>query len=251
VGRLRTGVTVAAVLLVTAGTQVIPAVPVPPVTVAAAALPGMPFDIRIQANLERVADAVASSAPERAGVFREILDQGRQMLFFDPEANNGRGAWAELVGTIDEHTEVVGVLVPGSAAFIVDDNFDKYHQRAARFVEESGGTLAMVVWAAGAFPKGWLQGTMTRNEAPLGRSLAVVTHELRTEIRRRLGPHAQVRVVVASHSFGGAVVGTAERYGLDADAVLHVASAGVGDVRDPYDYPDPTRPRYSMPRRAT
>jgi hypothetical protein len=251
VGRLRTGVTVAAVLLVTAGTQVIPAVPVPPVTVAAAALPGMPFDIRIQANLERVADAVASSAPERAGVFREILDQGRQMLFFDPEANNGRGAWADLVGTIDEHTEVVGVLVPGSAAFIVDDNFDKYHQRAARFVEESGGTLAMVVWAAGAFPKGWLQGTMTRNEAPLGRSLAVVTHELRTEIRRRLGPHAQVRVVVASHSFGGAVVGTAERYGLDADAVLHVASAGVGDVRDPYDYPDPTRPRYSMPRRAT
>jgi hypothetical protein len=129
VGRLRTGVTVAAVLLVTAGTQVIPAVPLPPVTVAtvAAALPGVPFDIRIQANLERVADAVASSAPERARVFREILDQGRQMLFFDPEANNGRGAWAELVGTSDEHTEVVGVLVPGSAAFIVDDNLDKHH----------------------------------------------------------------------------------------------------------------------------
>jgi pimeloyl-ACP methyl ester carboxylesterase len=86
----------------------------------------------------------------------------------------------------------------------------------------------MVVWAAGGFPKGWLQGAMTRYEAPLGRSLAVFTHELGTEIRRRLGSHPQVRVVVAGHSLGGAVVGTAERYGLDADAVLHVASAAWG-----------------------
>lgn len=52
--------------------------------------------------------------------------------------------------------------------------------------------------------------------------------------------------MVAGHSFGGAVVGTAERYGLDADAVMHIASAGVGKARDPYDYPKPSRPRYSM-----
>jgi hypothetical protein len=104
----------------------------------------------------------------------------------------------------------------------------------------------MVVWAAGTFPKGWLQGAMTRYRAPLGRALAVFSHELRAEISRRRGPDSGVQVVVAGHSFGGAVVGTAERYGLDADVVLHIASAGVGNARDPYDYPDPTRPRYSI-----
>jgi hypothetical protein len=202
--------------------------------------------VRIEANLERVAAAVAGSEPGRARVFQTILDEGRQLLHFDPDANRGRGSWTELVGTIDERTETVGILVPGSSAFILDDNFEKYHQRASDLVEASDGTLAMLVWAAGSFPKGWLQGAMTRYRDPLGRALAVFSQEVRAEIARRRGPDSGVRMVVAGHSFGGAVVGTAERYGLDADVVFHIASAGVGSARDPYDYPDPTRPRYSM-----
>lgn len=247
-GRLRTGVTVAGVLLVAAGTQVIPTLSLPPVTVATVAgvLPGVPFQDRIDANLERVAAAVRDSGPERAAAFQTILDERRQLLHFDPDANGGRGSWAELIGTINERTESVGVLVPGSAAFILDDNFEKYHQRARDLVVESHGKLAMVVWAAGTFPKGWLQGAMTSYRGPLGRALAIFSHELRAEINRRLGPDSGVQVVVAGHSFGGAVVGTAERYGLDADVVFHIASAGVGNARDPYDYPDPTRPRYSL-----
>jgi hypothetical protein len=248
-GRLRTGLTLAGVLLVAAGTQVVPTLSLPPVTIPsiAAALPSMPFEDRIEANLERVAAAVTGAdEPERASVFEAILDEGRQLLHFDPDANHGRGSWAELIGSIDERTETVGVLVPGSSAFIFDDNFDKYYQRASDLVEASHGRLAMVVWAAGTFPKGWLQGAMARYRAPLGRALAVFSHELRAEIERRLGPDPGVRVVVAGHSFGGAVVGTAERYGLDADVVLHIASAGMGAVRDPHDYPEPERPRYSM-----
>jgi hypothetical protein len=247
-GRLRTGVTVAGVLLVAAGTQVVPTLSLPPVTVATVAgvLPGVPFDVRIEANLDQAAAAVATSEPERGRVFQSILDEGRQLLHFDPDANHGRGSFAELVGTINERTETVGVLVPGSSAFILDDNFEKYHQRARDLVEASDGTLAMVVWAAGTFPKGWLQGAMTRYRGPLGRALAIFSQELRAEIDRRLGPGSGVEVVVAGHSFGGAVVGTAERYGLDADVVFHIASAGVGNARDPYDYPNPTRPRYSI-----
>ncbi|HEY8471387.1 MAG TPA: hypothetical protein VIL37_01985 [Natronosporangium sp.] len=247
-GRLRTGITVAGVLLVAAGTQVIPTLSLPPVTVAtvAGALPGVPFDARIEANLERVAAAIVGADPEHARVFQSILDRGRQLLHFDPDANHGRGSWAELIGTIDERTEAVGILVPGSAAYILDENFEKYYQRASDLVEASNGRLAMVIWAAGTFPKGWLQGAMTRYRGPLGRALAIFSQELRAEIERRLGPDSGVRLVVAGHSFGGAVVGTAERYGLDADVVFHIASAGVGDARDPYDYPDPTRPRYSI-----
>ena len=159
-GRLRTGITVAGVLLVAAGTQVVPTLSLPPVTVVTVAglLPGVPFDVRIEANLERVAAAVRASEPDRTAAFRAILDEGRQMLHFDPDANHGRGSWAELIGTIDDRTETVGVLVPGSAAYILDDNFEKYHQRATDLVDASDGTLAMVVWAAGTFPKGWLQG---------------------------------------------------------------------------------------------
>jgi hypothetical protein len=246
--QLRTGLTLAGLLLVTAGTQVIPTLPVPPVMVAtiAAGLPGMPFEARIEANLDRVASAIATADPDRADVYRGILEQGRKLLHFAPEANDGEGAWAELVGTIDERTEAVGILVPGSAAFILDKNFHKYHRRASHLVEASNGTLAMVVWAAGTFPKGWLQGAVTSYQHPLGRSLAVFSHELRAEIARQRGPGADVRIVAAGHSFGGAVVGAAERYGMDADTVLHIASAGVGEVRDPYDYPVPDRPRFSI-----
>lgn len=247
-GRLRTVLTLAGIVLVAASTQVIPTVPLPGVEVnrVAAMLPGVPFEARIEANLERVAQAITGVDSEFARAYQAILDGGRQLLSFDPEANRGRGAWAELVGTIDEHTRAVGILVPGSAAFLVDHNFDKYHRRAEALVEEADGALAMVVWAAGTFPKGWIQGSMTRYHEPLGQSLALFSHELRMELTTELGPDADVRVVVIGHSFGGAVVGAAERYGLDADAVLHVASAGVGQVRDPYDFPQPDRPRFSM-----
>lgn len=247
-GRFRSVVTVAGVLLVAAGTQVIPSLPPPPASIPSvtAALPGVPFEARIAANLERVAEAATGAAADVATVYESILAEGRQLLHFDPDANRGRGAWAELVGAIDERTEAVGVLVPGSAAFIHDANFRKYHQRASHLVEESDGRLAVVVWAAGTFPKGWLQGAITAYEQALGRSLADFSHELRREIDFRLGSDTDVQLVVAGHSFGGAVVGAAERFGLDADVILHIASAGMGQVRDPYDYPDPTRPRYSI-----
>lgn len=242
--RLRTVLTMVGVLLVAAGTQVIPTLPAAavPVAAVAAALPGAPFDDRIEANWHRLRAGAPGS--DGAASLRAVVDESRQLLHVDPDANRGRGSWAELVGVIDERTEVVGVLVPGSAAFVAHENFDKYHQRAADLVDQSDGRLAMVVWAAGTFPRGWIQGAMTRYPRALGRGLALFSHELRAELDRRHGP--DVSVVVAGHSFGGAVVGAAEGFGLEADVVLHIASAGMGQVRDPYDYPEPARPRYSM-----
>jgi hypothetical protein len=246
-GRLRTVLTLAGILLVTAGTQVIPTLPAlsAPVSSVAAALPAVPFELRIQANLQHVRDRLAGNGPH-TWVLETILREHRQLLHFDPDANRGRGSWVELVGTIDHRTRAVGILVPGSAAFIDSDNFIKYHRRATHLVRESGGSLAMVIWAAGNFPQGWLQGSLTSYQRALGRALALFSHELRAEIGRQPGPDAPVRVVVAGHSFGGAVVGAAERYGLDADAVIHIASAGMGEVSDPHDYPVPERSRYSM-----
>lgn len=247
-GSFRFVLTLVGVLLVTAGTQVIPKLPLRPVPVdmVVATASTIPFPDLIEANRRQVAEVAAQSAPPRRDLFESILDQGRQMLMFDPDENRGGGAWAELVGTISERTEAVGILVTGGGARIDNENFRKYHQRASDLVAQSGGSLAMVVWAAGRFPKGWLQGALSYFDEPLGEALARFSHELRAEIERVRGPEAPVRVVVGGHSFGGAVVGTAERYGLDADAVFHIASIGVGKVRDPYDYPQPTRPRFSM-----
>lgn len=236
-----------AVLLIAASTQVVPALSVPPVSrLTLSDLPNTSFDDRIQENLARVRELVTETAAEHVPVYRSILEQSRQLLQFDPDANQRRGSWAELVGQLSERTETVGILVPGSAAFIHDDNFGKYYQRAADLVEAGDGRLAMVVWADGRFPKGWLRGAMSHYHVRLGRSLALFSQELRAETARVLGPDHEVQLVVAGHSFGGAVVGAAERYGLDADAVLHIASAGMGLVRDPYDYPEPERPRYTM-----
>jgi hypothetical protein len=248
--RLRSVLTLVGVLLIAAGTQVIPQLPVAaaPVTSVVAGLPSVPFEERIEANLERL----RGLGGDGAAAFQMIVEQGRQLLHFEPDDNRGRGSWAELVGVIDEHTEAVGVLVPGSAAFVlhdnrdVHDNFERYHQRAADLVEESEGRLAMVVWADGTFPQGWIQGALARYHRPLGEALAQFTHELRAELDSRLDAGPPVPIVVAGHSFGGAVVGAAELYGMDADVVLHIASAGMGQVRDPYDYPEPERPRYSM-----
>lgn len=245
--RLRTGLTLAGILLVAAGTQVIPSLSLPPGPVAtvATALPSLPFEARIEATLQRMHSELVDG-DEFASILDEVIDQGRQLLHLDLDANWGRGSWAEIIGTIDERTETVGILVPGSAAFIANDNFAKYHQRASHLVEQSDGRLAMVVWAAGTFPKGWVQGAVTAYQRRLGQSLALFSHELRAEINRVRGPDAGVRIVVAGHSFGGAVVGAAERHGLAADAVLHLASAGMSEVGDPHDYPEPDRPRYSM-----
>jgi hypothetical protein len=244
--RLRSGLTLAGILLVAAGTQVVPRLPVPPAPAMSvvAALPGVPFEARVEATLERLRTGVITDGD--GWTVQAVLAEGRQLLHLDPDANRGRGSWVELVGTIDERTEAVGILVPGSAAFITSDNFMRYYRRAVTFVRQSGGRLAVVIWAAGTFPKGWLQGSVTSYQRALGRALALFSHELRRELLRLRGPDAPVRVVVAGHSFGGAVVGAAERHGLDADAVLHIASAGVGEVADPYDYPQPERPRYSL-----
>lgn len=47
-----------------------------------------------------------------------------------------------------------------------------------------------------------------------------------------------VDVTAIGHSYGGAVVGVADREGLDVDRVLHIESAGAGrDVESVADYP--------------
>ena len=82
----------------------------------------------------------------------------------------------------------------------------------------------------------------------LAPSLAGFSHELRQEIEHSPAGSG-TRTTFAGHSYGGSVVGTSEKYGLDADRVLHIESAGTGPGVDDADDLHPTQPdvqRYSM-----
>ena len=216
-------------------------------------LEGAPIDVRINANAIRLAASVAASrswpSPPRPWTqgdreprpdFQRVIDGGHRLVYFDPLANRGQGAWAELVGDLDTASHV-GVLVPGGSAFVSSDNFTRYSGRAASFVSAAEGELAMVVWAGSPFPSGWIQ----ESTPSWAQDAAIELTAFTADLRHRLPAH--VSLTVAGHSYGGAVVGLAETYDLDADRVLHLASAGAGyGVWSPHDYASPCRERYDL-----
>jgi hypothetical protein len=68
------------------------------------------------------------------------------------------------------------------------------------------------------------------------------------EIDREVAAHAPgTAVTYIGHSYGGAIVGSAEQAGLRADRVLHLSSAGTGALfQTGYNDPNPNVQRYSM-----
>jgi hypothetical protein len=177
----------------------------------------------------------------RIAAYQGILAGGHRLVRFVPAANDGRGSWVELVGRLGPDTVHVGLLVPGGRAYLTDPNFRRYHDRAVSFVRAAPhGSLAVIVWTDDGWPKGWLRERRRTTVTVLARRLVEFSEHLRAELAL-LGGRA--RVTAIGHSYGGAVLGVAERYGLDVDRVLHVASAGMG-VRAVDGLPD--RPRYVL-----
>lgn len=67
------------------------------------------------------------------------------------------------------------------------------------------------------------------------------------EVDRAVGQNAPgTPVTYVGHSYGGAIVGTAEQMGLRADRILHASSAGTGILPGGYTDPNPNVQRYSM-----
>jgi hypothetical protein len=221
---------------------------------AVAEMPGAPFDARITANrliLEATtAASTAYDSPDRPWTdeaerpareeLASLAGTGRQFLYLDPYNNNGDGSWIEVVGDLDTATDVA-VLVPGGSAVLSSENFELYHDRAESFVDAAGGELAIVVWAAASWPSGWVEESWASWSQVAAESLAAFTFDLRNQIGE------DTPLTLAGHSYGGAVIGYAETHDLEADQILHIASAGVGnDVYSPRDYTEPCRARYSI-----
>lgn len=166
-------------------------------------------------------------------------DPARQVVWFD---NSGDGSIVELHGALAPETVGVGIFVPGTGAEL--GGHETNARRSQSWVDASRGRVAMVTWMAGDLPDSVVRDAPFRDYADrLGPALASFSHDLRQEVdrsaaartdvdaggRRRTGP----AVTVIGHSYGGAVVGTGEQFGLDADNVIHLESAGAGhDVHD-------------------
>ncbi|GAA2285351.1 hypothetical protein GCM10009853_045320 [Glycomyces scopariae] len=217
-------------------------------------MPGAPFAAREAANRLVLEAATAASAaydsPERPWTddaarppreeLQRLIGSGREFLYLDPYDNAGEGSWIEVVGDLEAAANVA-VLVPGGSAVLSSENFDLYHQRAESFVDAADGELAVVVWAAASWPSGWVEESWASWSQVAAQTLASFTFDLRNQ----LGDG--VALTLAGHSYGGAVIGYAETFDLEADRILHIASAGMGnDVYGPGDYTEPCRARYSI-----
>lgn len=241
-------------------------------------LPGTPFSVRAQANRIRVVvalddetarladlreqdrrnesdwdflgrnnddlDGAIADAARRVSLYESVLADGRTIVFFDPA---GDGAMAELHGTIHAGTSNVGVLVPGTGSDLA--GFDGVAGRSRGFLahhQDLGlDDLAMVTWLGGDLPDSVVQDAPFNHYASdLAPSLAGFSRELRQEVERAGGD--DVALAFAGHSYGGSVVGTSEKHGLDADRVLHIESAGMGPG---VDAPDDLHPRNRDVRR--
>lgn len=204
---------------------------------------GAPFTYRAEANRVRILDQIeridAQDADEfsqrRAEIrrtYQSLLDRDGDVVVFDPS----NGAIAEVHGRLDAGTKNVGVVVPGT--FADPTNFGDLAARSESFARaQADGSLATVSWMGGEFPPDLVAAGSSRYADDLGPRLADFSRDLRQELD--LAGASDAHTTYVGHSYGGAVVGTAELSGLDADRVLHLESAGMGKgVDDPGDLPE-------------
>lgn len=154
--------------------------------------------------------------------------QPRQVLLFDP---SGPGRLAELWGPVPQRAARVVVFVPGTGTAIAG-----FHEpsRVARDLAEAGidGGTAAIAWMGADFPLG------IGNQALLSRFAREAAAPLCAHLDG-LGVPTGVPITLIGHSYGGVMVGAAERNGIRADRVVHLASPGAGPaVRSVTDYAD-------------
>ncbi|WP_328357335.1 alpha/beta hydrolase family protein [Mycobacterium sp. NBC_00419] len=164
----------------------------------------------------------------------------RQILAFDPD----REMFIELSGDLGR-ARAIGVLVPGLNTTFGDTADDLATTR--RFVAGSGGDVAMINYLGGPFPTGPLPaGIVDAAEPDYALAMAPRLVAFSEDVERRAG---DIPVTYIGHSYGGSIVGTAERFGLTADRVIYVEAAGAGvGVHSPADWHNrnPAVLRFSM-----
>src|SRR5699024_4482 len=191
-------------------------------------LNGAPFAHRADANRVAVSgarvEAKATGNQERLKLYNDILANDRQIILFN---SDGDGKIAELHGAIDADTQNVGTLVPGTGTDM--GNYQDTANRSEAFQEKGRNSLAMISWLGGDMPDSVLMNAPSPGYYADGMAadLAGFSDALRQEINHSAAAGHSVETAYVGHSYGGATVGAAEQYGLDADRVGHVCAAGM------------------------
>jgi Alpha/beta hydrolase len=139
-----------------------------------------------------------------------------QVLAFDTDDG---GRIAELWGVLDERTRHVAVFVPGTGSTLA--GFDDPSTTARRLAADAGPSTATIAWLGSPLPT-----AVVANAADP--SYAEVAGPRLRDFVAGLRLPAGADSTVVGHSYGGAVVGVADREGMPATRVLHVESAGAG-----------------------
>ncbi len=141
----------------------------------------------------------------------------RQLLQFDP---HGNGRAVELCGRLDEQTQRLVILVPGTGTtargFHMPAGFAADVVRA-----EPSGRTAAIAWMGADFPQGFA------NQSPLAHYAGLAAAPL-CDFIDGLPLPAGCEVILVGHSYGGVIVGAADKRGVRADRIIHAASAGSG-----------------------
>ncbi len=211
---------------------------------------GVPWDMRVAANRVNIAQAIVDergddpNAKRRIAFYQGLLGEiddptrsgsrvDRQILAFDP----GRAALVELNGNLASATSVA-VLVPGLNTTLEGSGADT--QTARRFVSATRGDVATITYLGGQFPQGGNLATALADAANPRYALDMAPRlvAFSEDVDRTVDATGRsVPVTYVGHSYGGAIVGTAEALGLTADRTLYVAAAGAGvGVDDPGDW---------------
>lgn len=188
-------------------------------------------DLLLKESRERIAlyEQMLYDEPEvpREGLPGLPGDQ-RMVILFDPRSD---GRFAEYSGKLDAPN--VSVIVPGTGNDMA--GMKDYNERFAGIAANHSDDTAVITWLGGDMPDA------IGADAPKNSYTSDNGHRLVTFVEglRTVG-EAQFLSLVG-HSAGGAVVGFADKYGVEADAVLHVASAGTGTgISDASMYPSHT-----------
>lgn len=214
---------------------------------------GVPFDTRIAANdiniHHALDDELRKHPPDDARV-KQLQAMLTPMEFppgsgktvprkFVGFSTEGNGRMIEMIGEIKPGIKGVGVVVPGTNTNL--NGSDSNHKSAVNLATQSGSPVFL--YLGDDFPQGLDKAADPSYAASMAPKLVSFGHE----IDRAVGAGAPgTPVTYIGHSYGGAIVGTAEQLGLRADRILHASSAGTGILSTGYTDPNPNVQRYSM-----
>ncbi len=204
---------------------------------------GVPWAVRARANavavrraLHREQLAGTAWSPRIGRLETMARRSGRRRRSFVAFSARRGGRMIEVVGDPGPDTEAIAVYVPGTGT-----NLDMSHVNtdvAEDLVEAGGGRLVAVAYLDGEFP----QDIMADAGRPhFAEAMAPRLLRFCREVDRVIEidcPGAELTVL--GHSYGGRIVGTAERLGLRADRVVYAESPDLGvGVTGPADWRAP------------